>query len=170
MKIADIYNNDVTDGVGFCVSVWTQGCPNRCKNCQNPQTWDPTGGYEISLNNLIKQTKTALIANGVQRNLSLLGGEPLAPYNRNNMNILISSVREDFPSIKIYLWTGYTYEYLLDNLDNDIIDILSNIDYLIDGPYIDELRDISLPLRGSKNQRILAHEYSINFKDVSNEF
>ena len=59
MKIADIYNNDVTDGIGFCVSIWAQGCPNGCKNCHNPQTWDPTGGYEISIDDLIKQTKTA---------------------------------------------------------------------------------------------------------------
>ena len=170
MRYFGFMPNDFINGEGVCVSVWMAGWPHRCSGCHNQHMWNYEDGYEVDLDTTIEKIIHAIQANGLIRNLSILGGEPLAPYNIKYTLKIIRRVTAHFPSIKIYLWTGYTYEYLLDNLDNDIIDILSNIDYLIDGPYIDELRDISLLLRGSKNQRILAHERSINFKDVSNEF
>lgn len=84
-----------------------------------------------------------------------MGGEPLLEQNRKELLQLIWNIKHDYPNIKIYLWTGYTYEHLKDLKDVTIDNILNNIDVLIDGPYIDELRDITLPLRGSKNQRII---------------
>ena len=170
MRYFGFMPNDFINGEGVCVSVWMAGCPHHCPGCHNQHMWNHDDGYEVDLDITIEKIIHTIQANGLIRNLSILGGEPLASYNIKYTLEIIRRIKTQFPSIKIYLWTGYTYEYLLDNLDNDIIDILSNIDYLIDGPYIDELRDISLPLRGSKNQRILAHEHSVNFKDVSNEF
>ena len=89
------------------------------------------------------------------RNLSILGGEPLAPYNRTNTALIINKVKKVYPNIKIYLWTGYTMEELkTKEIDDDIKYILSNVDVLIDGRFEIDKRDITLKLRGSSNQRI----------------
>lgn len=131
-----------------------QGCPLHCKGCHNPQTWDPNKGQEIDINTLAKEIETAISANGIERNFSILGGEPLAPYNLENTAKIIRYVRFTYPNIKIFLWTGYTIEKL-DKKNEYIKSILTDIDTLIDGPYIESLRNITLPLRGSSNQRIL---------------
>lgn len=154
MRYAGLIKNDFADGQGVCVSLYMQGCPSHCPGCHNPQTWDPQGGIEIDINNLVRKIRDAISANGIERNFSILGGEPLAPYNLENTTTIIENVRHKFPQIKIFLWTGYTYESL--DLNNQYISsILSNINYLIDGQYIESQRDITLPLRGSLNQRIL---------------
>lgn len=131
-----------------------QGCPLHCPSCHNPQTWDPQGGIEIDINNLAKEIRNAISANGIERNFSVLGGEPLAPYNLENTAKIIRYIRFIYPDIKIFLWTGYTIEKL-DKRNEYVQSILTDIDILIDGPYIESLRDITLPLRGSSNQRIL---------------
>lgn len=155
MRIADLKPNDIVDTKnGIVVSLWMQGCPFHCLNCHNPQTWNPQGGIEVDINELIKNIKNAISNNGIKRNFSILGGEPLAPYNLENTAKIIRSVRSTYPNIKIYLWTGYTIEKL-DKTNENIQSVLADIDVLIDGPYIDSLRDITLPLRGSSNQRIL---------------
>ena len=154
-RYAKIIKNDVVDGEGICVSFWIQGCPFHCHNCHNPQTWDFDGGYEIPLDirgQLIKD----IAENGIVRNFSVLGGEPLCPENITIIDEIITGVRMAYPSIKIFLWTGYEFEDLKKR-DNDahIKNIFNNIDVLIDGPYLDSERDITLSLRGSKNQRVL---------------
>lgn len=155
MKIADLKPNDIVDvDKGICVSLWMQGCPSHCPGCHNPQTWDPQGGIEIDINNLVRKIRDAISANGIKRNFSVLGGEPLAPYNLKNTANIIRYIRFIYPDIKIFLWTGYTIEKL-DKKNEYIQSILTDIDILIDGPYIESLRDITLPLRGSSNQRIL---------------
>ena len=97
----------------------------------------------------------SLTANGVQRNLSIMGGEPLCQENLFLTNLIISHVKSKLPDIEIYVWTGYTYEELLRRHDKRTTDILDKIDYLIDGPFILAERDITLAMRGSRNQRIL---------------
>lgn len=79
MRIAAIQYNDTTNGEGVCVSLWTQGCPHRCKGCHNPETWDFQGGKEIGRQELLKDILNHINANDVLRNFSILGGEPLAP-------------------------------------------------------------------------------------------
>ena len=88
MKYAGLLKNDFINGEGVCVSVWVQGCPFRCKGCHNPQTWDFDEGIEVDEDALIDEVLAALNANGILRNLSILGGEPLAPQNRNFTNRL----------------------------------------------------------------------------------
>ena len=149
MKIANIMENDMINGKGICVSVFVQGCPHHCKGCFNPETWDFNGGRAIddeqkeidNILNLINQ-------NNIQRNLSILGGEPLHENNINFVKKLLKQAKETYPKIQTFVWTGYKLEEL--NKED-----LQNIDILIDGKYIEELRDITLDLRGSSNQRIL---------------
>lgn len=154
MKIADLKPNDVSLDSGINVSLWMQGCPIRCKNCHNPQTWNPHGGIEVSRESLKEKIFASISANNIQRNFSVLGGEPLAPYNIQNTAEIIQAVREKYPNITIYLWTGYVL-HKLNQLDPNLQNILTNTDIIIEGPYIDSLRNLSLPLRGSENQKIL---------------
>ena len=154
MRYAGIIRNDVAAGQGVNVTFFTQGCEQHCPGCHNPETWDFEGGYEFTqdtLNDIIKSLK----ANGVQRNLSIMGGEPLHSQNEFLTNLIITEVKKIYPNIKIPLWTGYIYEDLLQRHDKILENILSIIDILIDGPFIKEQRDITLEKRGSRNQRII---------------
>ena len=153
-RYAGLIKNDFANGTGTCVSFWTQGCPHRCPGCQNPETWNFNGGKEIPTD-IRGQIIKAICANNITRNFSVLGGEPLCKENLEEVDKIITSVRTAFPQIKIFVWTGYLLEDLKKKHDNKIDHILSQIDVLIDGPYIDAERDITLELRGSKNQRIL---------------
>lgn len=154
MKYAGLMENDIVDGEGVCVSLWTQGCPHHCPGCHNPETWDFEGGYEVP-DDIRGEIVKAISANGITRNFSILGGEPLCEENLDFVLNIITSVRTAYPNIKIYIWTGYTFEELISKEDSRIFKILKQANYLIDGPYIDELRDITLPLRGSSNQNII---------------
>lgn len=151
MKYATIMENDYTNGENICVSFWVQGCPHRCEGCHNPAQWAFEGGKELP-NDYKGQIIKAISANGITRNFSVLGGEPLCEQNIKLTSDIITAVRVAYPHIKIFLWTGYTLEELKHPL---IEDILSKIDVLIDGPYIQSQRDVTLKLRGSTNQRIL---------------
>lgn len=153
-KYAGLITNDFANGVGTCVSFWTQGCPHRCPGCQNPETWSFDGGKELP-SDIRGQIIKAICANGITRNFSILGGEPLCEENLDEVNNIIISVRTAFPHIKIFMWTGYTLEKLKERNDERIENILSQIDVLIDGPFIESERDITLNLCGSKNQRVL---------------
>lgn len=150
MQYAGLKYNDIVNGEGISVSYWAQGCPFHCKNCHNPQTWDFNGGLTIDIDELIEIIIEALDKNGIQRNFSILGGEPFCPQNINNTIKIGYAVRKHFKGTdrKIYAWTGYQY----DELKNED---LSWIDVLIDGPYIEDQHDIRLKLRGSKNQNII---------------
>lgn len=154
MKYQGFMPNDFVNGEGISVSLWVSGCHFKCPGCHNKEAWDFESGYEIP-SNLYDRLDAAITANGIQRNFSVLGGEPLAAQNRQFVNKILTHIRNKFPSIKIYLWTGYTKEEL-ELLDNkDINAVLNNVDVLIEGRYKQEERDITLPLRGSRNQRIL---------------
>ena len=150
MRIAGINKNDVVNGEGICVALFTQGCPFHCKGCFNSETWDYDGGKEVSISDLISEIETAIAANGVPRNFSVLGGEPLIERNLEELKILLSTVKKDFPHIIIFLWTGFTIE----ELTSAQKEVTQYVDVLIDGQYNEKLRDVSLHLRGSSNQRI----------------
>lgn len=95
--------------------------------------------------------------NGIQRHLSILGGEPLCPENLFQTFLIIQTVKEKFPNIKIYIWTGYTYKELQQRepLEKKLTQILNIADVLIDGRFVEELKDLTLPMRGSSNQEII---------------
>lgn len=153
MRYAAIKENDIANGPGVNVSFWVQGCKNHCKDCQNPETWSFTGGKEFTkdtLNSLFK----ALKANGINRNLSILGGEPLCPENIPITKYIVHQVKEKYPETKIYLWSGYYYDELIKNKEIKE-EIFPYLDILVDGPYINSQRDITLKWRGSRNQNII---------------
>ena len=151
MRYFGFMPNDFINGEGVCVSVWMAGCPHRCSGCHNQHMWNYEDGYEVDLDTTIEKIIHAIQANGLVRNLSILGGEPLAPYNIEYTLEIIRRVTAQFPTIKVYLWTGYIFEEMTER-QKTIMDI---VDFLIDGPYIESQRDLSLKFRGSRNQRVL---------------
>ena len=153
MRYSGIIHNDITAAPGLCVSFFTQGCPHHCHNCHNPQTWDFEGGKEFRPE-LLDEIVEALTANGIERSLCIMGGEPLCSENEFLTLLVIKTVKEKLPNTPIYIWTGYFYEELLKK-GGHMDQILEMADYLIDGPYIEDLRDITLEMRGSSNQRII---------------
>ena len=148
-----IIPNDVVNGEGVCVSFFVQGCPHHCPDCFNEETWDFHGGQEY-----MESTKWEIIkaigANGIQRNFSVLGGEPLAPQNIQMTAEVVDAVRHAYPKIKIFLWTGYNFDDLTLHLSEPLSKIFKSIDVIIDGPFVKELKNLSLKLRGSSNQHI----------------
>lgn len=154
MKYAKLKLNDIANCPGVGVSFFVQGCPHHCPNCFNPETWDFDGGYEFT-----KETLDSIIqglqANGVHRDLNILGGEPLCPENLFLTHLVIDTVKKELPNTKIYIWTGYTYKDLIKRNDPHTKQILELTDVLIDGPYVQAERDLSLSMRGSRNQRII---------------
>lgn len=158
MRIAGIVEDDIVDSDdGVAVSLWTVGCPHHCKGCHNPTLWDYGAGQDIPINQVIKELKEKINKNEVLRNFSVLGGEPLDPGNIKDVLEVLKEIRASFPSIKIYLWTGYTIEELEER--EDFKELLNYINTLIEGRFVEELRQ-QLPLRGSSNQRVfeIIHE------------
>ena len=159
MRYAAILGDDCLNSVnnGFVVSLWTQGCHFHCKGCHNKHIWDFNGGKEAPIEDIISEIETKLVANGVQRNFSILGGEPLCEENLHNVVTIIKKIREDYPDIIIHIWTGYTLEELHSREvdDSDITELFKNVDIIIDGKFDETKKELDLPYRGSTNQRIL---------------
>ena len=153
MNYAHIKKSDIANGPGVRVSLFVSGCTHHCKGCFNPETWDFDGGMELP-NDIKGQIIKAISANGVMRNFSVLGGEPLCDENKELVDEIVTAVRITYPDIKIYLWTGYEYDTLIEKCDDNINHILNQIDILIDGPFVLAERDLTLELRGSHNQKI----------------
>lgn len=181
MQIAGIMENDVVDcDEGVCVSLWVSGCCHKCPGCHNHELWDYNYGQAVPRRVVMEKLIDAIYANGMLRNFSILGGEPLDPKNIANVMHVINRIRSVFGNkIKIYLWTGYTIEHLKkeasymvggESYSYCISKILKKIDVLIDGPYKEELRDTSLLLRGSSNQRVLLkkHQYGTRRRQMKN--
>jgi anaerobic ribonucleoside-triphosphate reductase activating protein len=154
MKYASINFNDMCAAPGVSVSVYLQGCPHHCKGCHNPETWDFEGGQEFTFETMQSIIK-GLSANGIKRSLAIMGGEPLCEANSFLTLMIIEEVKRHIPDVKIYIWSGYTYDALKKSSNAHILQSLQLADCLIDGPYIEELRDITLPMRGSSNQNII---------------
>jgi anaerobic ribonucleoside-triphosphate reductase activating protein len=154
MKYGDIIYNDFTAGEGVSLTFFVQGCPIKCKGCHNPELQSFSMGKEFdgeTMNSIIH----GITANGVKRNLCIQGGEPLCEENKFLTFMVIDNVKKALPEVPVYIWTGYTLEEIAQRNDDRVNRILAMTDYLIDGPYIEEERDITLKMRGSKNQRIL---------------
>ena len=159
MRYAGIIYDDTAAAPGLCLSFYTQGCPIHCKGCHNPETWDEEGGHEFTPDTL-KHIKEGIVKNGITRSFAILGGEPLSQHNLFLTTMLVREVRESFPQTPIWIWTGYEMEDLVDS--NNMKYILSNINALITGPFIQSMRNVSLPYRGSSNQKVFLFDAKKN--------
>ncbi len=162
-RLAKINWNDATNGNGVCVSIFLQGCPHHCPGCFNQETWDPEGGQAIDFPKFIRQLINKIQENDIERGLSFLGGEPLVNYNLEFVDKVITIIKVIYPSTPVYIWTGGIFENHLKNAESNLIlrHILSLTNVLIDGPYQEDKRDITLYLRGSLNQRVIDVQTSL---------
>ena len=156
-RIASVKYYDTVNGKGVSTSVFLQGCDLHCKGCHNQTIWDFNGGDELT-DELLNKIVDSFKISDFTINLNILGGEPLHKKNLHTTRTIIENVIKNSPKTKVFVWTGYLVEDLLKRTDEDLKFILKNINFLIDGPYQEQLRDITLPLRGSSNQRIFRRE------------
>lgn len=149
IRISGVMPESVVDGPGVRMVVFMQGCPHRCPGCHNPHTHDPAGGEWVDTEDILNRFK----ANPLLSGLTISGGEPL--LQAAAAACLARGVKELNKSVLLY--SGYTLEELqsLSRENEDIAHLLAHTDTLIDGPYIEAERDISLAFRGSRNQRII---------------
>jgi anaerobic ribonucleoside-triphosphate reductase activating protein len=176
MRYASIRNLDISNGEGVGVSFFVQGCPFHCKNCFNSETWDFNGGKEWT-----EETKNKfmeLINRPYIKRVSFLGGECLADQNLDEILKLVKQIRISYPKKTIWLYTGFCWNdimcsfaglqadcVVLDKKDIEAWEkrrkIISNIDVLVDGEYIDEQKDLTLKWMGSKNQHVIDVKQSL---------
>lgn len=148
MRYALMRKMDISNGAFVGVSLFVQGCHFHCKNCFNEETWDFKGGYEWTQES--KDKFLELMNKPYIKRVSILGGEPLADENIKDVVELMKEIKERFPDKDIWVYTGYTFSVV----KNKMPDVLQYADVIVDGRYIEELRDITLKFRGSSNQRI----------------
>lgn len=165
MRYADIHKMNISDGPGIGVSLYVQGCALHCPGCFNEGTWDFDGGKEYT--NDTMNTILDLLKPEWMTRLSILGGEPLCPANYKELiklTYLAHEENKDKPNFKVWMWTGRTYENLMAEINSEpdrkhphpLELVLKGVDYLIDGPFIQDKKDLTLKWRGSSNQRIIA--------------
>lgn len=164
---------DIANGPGCRLTLWVAGCDHHCKGCHNPQTWDPDAGQpftEETKNKIIEMLRPDYI-----QGLTLSGGDPLYPENRLDVLNLITAVYDEFKGEKdVWLWTGYKWEDLWDKNSSSLYDyyltydfkylktvIICYCDVIVDGEFIEEQKDISLPYCGSRNQRVIDCQKSL---------
>lgn len=169
MYYGEIKKSDIANGTGVRVSIFVSGCTHCCKGCFNPETWRFDFGKEYT-DETEKEILDALEPNYIQ-GLSLLGGEPFEPQNQKVLVKLLKKVRRELPNKNIWCYTGYTFEELTGKTESraftDVtLDMLSNIDVLVDGEFVEDLKDISLLFRGSSNQRIIDVKSSLETNNV----
>lgn len=158
MRYAQITPFEVCNGKGAGVSLFTQGCHFHCQGCFNQKTWDFNGGKEWTEE--IENNFFELINKPYIKRVSILGGEPLANENVSDVYNLLVKIKDNFPDKDIWLYTGYKLESILNNplralnvsLRKGIVEMC---DVLVDGQYIDEVRDLTLKWCGSRNQRVI---------------
>ncbi len=155
MRYAEIKQCDIANGTGVRTSLFVSGCRRRCPGCFNLVAWDFGYGYDFTReveDGIVDSLRPSYVAG-----LSLLGGEPMEPENRVAVLGLLRRVREELPEKDVWAFSGFTWEELLagDGADPSPRELLVLVDVLVDGPYVDELHDITLRFHGSSNQRVI---------------
>ena len=158
MNYAEIKYCDIANGLGVRVSLFVSGCTHKCKNCFNKVAWDFNYGNPFTdevQNEILKNCEPDYIAG-----LTILGGEPFEPENQPAILEFLKKFKERFPQKNVWCFSGYTYEQLTGQENSRCFTentekILSMVDVLVDGEYIDELRSLMLKFKGSSNQRVI---------------
>lgn len=147
------------NGPGLRVVLWVAGCSHNCKGCHNPITWDANGGIPFdpdAMNEILVELAKDHISG-----LTLSGGDPLFHGNRAMVEVIVSVVKNKFPSKNIWLYTGFSWD------DIKGLDIIKNIDVVVDGKYIEQSRDTQLHWRGSSNQRVIDVKKTLESKQIT---
>ena len=158
MNYCNIKPRDIADGVGVRVTLFVSGCRNHCKNCFQPETWDFNYGEPFTKeveDHLIEELRPDFVDG-----LTLLGGEPGEAENQRGLVEFLKRVRRELPNKTIWCYSGFTWEQLTGKEPArcrcEVTDeFLSLLDVLVDGPFVEELHDITLLFRGSSNQRLI---------------
>lgn len=157
MHYGNIKECDIADGPGVRVSLFVSGCRHHCKGCFNPETWDFEYGELYTEETQEKILK--LLAPGYIRGFTLLGGEPFEPENQRELVKLLRRIKEEYPGKDIWCYSGYLYDSDLaegGSVHTEVTEeMLFYIDVLVDGEFVEELKDVTLVFRGSSNQRII---------------
>lgn len=146
LQVLDIVMDTVVDGPGLRASIYLAGCYHKCPGCHNPQSWDMNGGKEMEVDEIVE-----ILKQSGHTKFTITGGDPF--YQPMGLLELVVRTRKEIPGSNIWCYTGFLFEDLLDR--EEMVLILKNIDVLVDGPFIQELRDETLMYRGSSNQRVL---------------
>ncbi len=159
MRYNTIRKMDISNGPGVRVSIFMQGCAFHCKNCFNPETHDFKGGKEFTEETIAKVLD--LCSKEYIAGLSILGGEPMHPINIEGTRRLAKAFKEKYPDKTVWVWTGFL-------VDRDLMDkeALKYIDVIVDGQYVDELRNPMLRWKGSSNQRVIDVKKTLKNKKV----
>ncbi len=147
MNYHNITVDDMKNGAGLRTVLWVSGCPHRCRGCQNPQTWPETSG--IPFDQAAHDELFEALSRDYMDGITFSGGDPLHPANIETVGKLIGEIRETLPGKTIWLYTGSLFEEIRS------LPFVKMIDVIVDGPYIEELRDVQLHWKGSKNQRVI---------------
>lgn len=147
MNYGAIKNLDIANGPGIRVSLFVSGCRNQCKGCFNKETWDFNYGQEFTNETWLEIKK--MLDNPNVAGLSILGGDPFEPENIGTVEAICGMTRMYFPDKTIWVWSGYKYEDLAH------LSIMKDIDVLVDGRFVERLKDLRLAYRGSSNQRVI---------------
>ena len=147
MNYHNITKDDMLNGDGLRVVLWVSGCAHGCKGCHNPITWDPNGG--LLFDDAAKEEIFTELEKDYISGLTLSGGDPLFPGNRNAIETLVREVKERYPNKTIWLYTGYSWE------DISNLPLIQYVDIVVDGKFVESLKDNKLHWRGSSNQRII---------------
>ena len=162
MNYEKIDKCSVSNGAGVRTVLWVSGCNIHCKNCHNQSTWDFNSGIpftEETMQELLYDLSKPYI-----KGCTLSGGHPLDPHNAPKVLEIVKRVKMVFPNKDIWIYSGYVWEDIIK--DETLREILKYTDVLVDGAYVDELRDISLAFRGSSNQRIIDVKKTLNSNEV----
>ncbi len=163
MNYGEIKKSDIANGLGVRVSLFVSGCTHHCKNCFNKETWD--FDYGQPFDNRAKQLVIEALAPEYIAGLTLIGGEPMEPSNQRALLPFVKKVKELYPNKNIWCYTGYLFDKELleeSRARCEVTDeLLSYIDIIVDGRFVDEKKDITLRFRGSSNQRIIQVQPSL---------
>ena len=158
MNYHNITRDDMLNGDGLRVVLWGSGCEHHCRGCQNPITWDPQDGVffdQKAKEELFKELEKSYISG-----ITFSGGDPLFPSNEPEITRLAKEIRHRFPEKNIWLYTGYTWEQIKEK------EVVKVLDVLVDGTYMEELRNTQLHWRGSSNQRVIAVQESLKTEQI----
>ena len=147
LRVLDILEDTTVDGPGFRTSIYLAGCHHRCPGCHNPESWNENGGREMMVDELMR-----VIVNDPFAHVTLSGGDPL--LQAKGCAELCRKVKAETDKT-IWCYTGYTWERLLAENDSDVMELLRCLDVLVDGPFVQSLRNTDLLFRGSSNQRLI---------------